>query len=62
MGKSIIFRFSKCIVIFFIIAICLLATLFEQNFCYAALILDGQLLDHQKKLSAECQYDLAYLR
>ncbi len=47
------FRFSKYIVILFVIAIILLTTLPQQNCCHASLVLDGQLLEHGKKLGAE---------
>ena len=46
------FKFSKYIVSIFVIAICLMITLPERNFCYASLVLDGQLLDHGEKLGA----------
>ncbi len=44
---------SKRIFIFFIIAICLVASLSTRNFCHASLILDGQLFENGKKLSAK---------
>jgi len=43
----------KRISIFFIVAICLVASLSVQNFCHAALTLEGQLFEHDEKLSPE---------
>ncbi len=45
---------SKRILIpFFIITICLITFLTERNFCHGALILEGQFLEHGKKMGAE---------
>ena len=44
---------KRILTIFFIIAICLIASLTKRNLCHAALILEGQLYEHGEKLSAE---------